>query len=81
MRRRRTGLTIGSFEVDSDLKYESNPNHPGSLPAKSWVNPEFIESTAEDGEWIYALWDTELQDYIEETEHEGTVLLPELADR
>ena len=45
---------------------ECPPKHAGSLPAKRWIAAEYLEATAEEGEWEYALWDTRTQDYVEE---------------
>jgi hypothetical protein len=42
------------------------PRHPYSPPAKRWVNPEYVEPSAVQGEWRYAWWDPKTQEYVVE---------------
>ncbi len=44
---------------------ECPPRHPGSLPGRRWIGADYLEATAEEGEWEYALWDTQMQVYAE----------------
>jgi DEAD/DEAH box helicase domain-containing protein len=53
---------------DGQLWYQVKcpPKHKKSAPTKRWVSPDFIETTAQEGEWGYALWDPSTQEYVSE---------------
>ncbi len=54
---------------DGKLMYQIKcPRKYPNPPVKRWVNPEYIESTAAEGEWAYALWNPVTQEYVEEEE-------------
>jgi len=55
---------------DGKLWYQVKcpPKHAASPPVKKWVNPEYIEPTAAEGDWEYALWDPKTQEYVQEEE-------------
>jgi hypothetical protein len=40
---------------------ECPPRYPGSPPGRRWIGADYLEATAEEGEWKYALWDTQMQ--------------------
>ena len=44
---------------------ECPPRYPGSAPTRRWIGADYLEATAEEGEWEYALWDTRTQSYVE----------------
>lgn len=52
------------------------PKFPSKPPIKQWVNAEFIEPTAGDGEWDQAWWNTETEEY--EDPPEETADVPEV---
>jgi hypothetical protein len=56
-----------SIFPDGKLWYQVSwtPRHAASPPGKKWVNPQYIEPTAVEGEWEYALWDPTTQEYVE----------------
>jgi len=47
------------------------PRYAGSPPSRRWIAADYLEATAEEGEWEYALWDTRLQRYVENGEGAG----------
>lgn len=51
---------------DGKLWYQVKcpPKSPGATPVKRWVNSEFIEPSAEHGEWSYSLWNSETEEYV-----------------
>ena len=70
---REKGVLFSDIEIitptimpDGKLWYQVKcpPRHSGLTPTKRWVNPEFIETTAVDGEWNLAMWDPDTQEYV-----------------
>ncbi len=53
---------------DGSLMYQVKcaPKHAGSAPAKRWVSPDFLEPSAECGEWSYVRWNPETEEFVEE---------------
>lgn len=70
---REKGILFSEVEViaptiwnDGKLYYQVKcpPKSLGAAPAKRWVNSEFLEPSAEHGEWSYSLWDSKTEGYV-----------------
>lgn len=56
--------------MDGVLMYQINcpPTPPSNVPVKRWISAEYIETTAGDGEWDLAWWNSETEEYIDDPE-------------
>ncbi|MBX3705463.1 MAG: DEAD/DEAH box helicase [Pseudomonadales bacterium] len=72
---REEGVLFTAVEVvaptimpaDRELWYQVRcpPKGPGAAPAKRWINSQFLEPSADHGEWSYSLWNPDTDEYVE----------------